>query len=397
MKTLLSRWIERYEAFKYPAFDHKLVTFSGLSEQLTFFEDKAAVKKEVAGYSLEGRPIHKLTWGIGSKKILVWTQMHGNESTATRAVFDLFSCLLGENDLGFDKDTLYNQIQLIVIPMLNPDGSERFIRRNALGIDPNRDAAKQSTPEIQLLFKVLREVQPHWCFNMHDQRNLFNVKGSAQPATISFLSPSVDASDRLETNQKEAMQLIDLLNDGLQQYIPNAIGRFTHEFYPTASGDNIQQLGFRTILVESGGALNDPERAVARKMNFILLLESLFRIADDSWKEGSVERYLAIPENDQKLYDLVVRNVQFVVNGHTVKTDIAIRQEEYLDTTENSIRSIGKIADLGDLTYYHGYQEINGEGGTVFPSVRLGDIADFSIKMTNESTIKINNGLLSHE
>ena len=34
-----------------------------------------------------------------------------------------------------------------MVPMLNPDGAERFQRRNAQGIDINRDALLLQSPE----------------------------------------------------------------------------------------------------------------------------------------------------------------------------------------------------------------------------------------------------------
>jgi hypothetical protein len=40
--------------------------------------------------------------GNGKKKVLLWTQMHGDEPTATMASFDMFNFLEGKND-GFDS------------------------------------------------------------------------------------------------------------------------------------------------------------------------------------------------------------------------------------------------------------------------------------------------------
>ncbi|MGE4569643.1 MAG: hypothetical protein AB7C90_10745, partial [Bacteroidales bacterium] len=43
-----------------------------------------------AGDSAEGRSIWQLSWGKGPVPVLFWSQMHGNESTASRSLCDLF-------------------------------------------------------------------------------------------------------------------------------------------------------------------------------------------------------------------------------------------------------------------------------------------------------------------
>src|SRR6187401_2792579 len=45
---------------------------------------------ERAGASLEGRSINMITTGSGPFRVLLWSQMHGDEPTATAALFDVF-------------------------------------------------------------------------------------------------------------------------------------------------------------------------------------------------------------------------------------------------------------------------------------------------------------------
>ena len=54
------------------------------------------------GESGEKRAIYQVTAGTGPAKVLLWSQMHGNEATATMALFDIFNFLKAEND-GFDS------------------------------------------------------------------------------------------------------------------------------------------------------------------------------------------------------------------------------------------------------------------------------------------------------
>ena len=50
----------------------------------------------VIGHSEAGLPIHRIRIGTGKTKVLMWSQMHGNESTTTKSVFDLLRYLQSE-------------------------------------------------------------------------------------------------------------------------------------------------------------------------------------------------------------------------------------------------------------------------------------------------------------
>ena len=47
----------------------------------------------ISGFSVNNLPIYSLSYGLGDVKILIWSQMHGNESTSTKALFDFLSYL----------------------------------------------------------------------------------------------------------------------------------------------------------------------------------------------------------------------------------------------------------------------------------------------------------------
>jgi len=65
---------------------------------------------------------------IGSKKKFMWSQLHGNESTTTKALFDVLNILKEKNE--FSK-TILEQCTIKIIPMLNPDGARFYTRLNA--------------------------------------------------------------------------------------------------------------------------------------------------------------------------------------------------------------------------------------------------------------------------
>ena len=214
----------------------------------------------VPGKSVEGREIPMITIGNGKRNILMWSQMHGDEATATMALFDIFNFFHRED--GFDslRKDLMNTFTLCFIPVLNPDGMERFQRRNALGIDLNRDALKRSSPESALLKQVRDRLNPEFGFNLHDQDIRYTVGNTAKTATISFLAPAFDEEKSVNQLRLKSAQLISLLHDELQQLIPGQVAKYKDDYEPRAFGENIQKWGTSTILVEAGGFPGDPEK-----------------------------------------------------------------------------------------------------------------------------------------
>lgn len=150
------------------------------------------------GKSVLGQPVYQFSIGNGPVNVLAWSQMHGNESTATLAMLDLLYSMDKNTEL---KDRLFSKITLDFIFMLNPDGSEKWTRRNALDIDMNRDFLKESSPEIKILKKIAKEKKYDYALNLHDQRTIFTTDG-VHPATLSFLAPSFDQDRTLNENRK---------------------------------------------------------------------------------------------------------------------------------------------------------------------------------------------------
>ena len=82
-----------YPKYKVEGFSNKKVEPEFLQKRLGQVLSKAPdfFDTQVLGYSVEGRPIRMVSVGNGKVNILMWSQMHGNESTATRSIVDLLS------------------------------------------------------------------------------------------------------------------------------------------------------------------------------------------------------------------------------------------------------------------------------------------------------------------
>src|SRR6188508_1376936 len=112
-----------------------------------------SLKKDVKiiGKSVLGKPIYNYQKGNGKTKIYLWSQMHGNESTTTKALFDFINLLNNGSELA---DQLLNSFTFYCIPMLNPDGAKLYTRANANTIDLNRDSQDLTQPESNILRAV---------------------------------------------------------------------------------------------------------------------------------------------------------------------------------------------------------------------------------------------------
>ncbi|HMO40106.1 MAG TPA: M14 family zinc carboxypeptidase [Saprospiraceae bacterium] len=329
-----------------------------------------------AGQSIEGRDIYRVSIGSGPTQVLLWSQMHGDEPTATMAIMDIFNFFSKTGD-EFDelRQKLQRELTITFIPMLNPDGAERFTRRNALGVDLNRDALRLQCPESQILKNIRDELQADWGFNLHDQSRYYSAGRAPKTATISFLAPAYNYEKDINEVRGNAMRMIGLLNGILQQYIPGQVGRYDDTFEPRAFGDNIQRWGTSTILIECGGQPNDEEKQYIRKLNFVALLSSFDAIATRAYAQAGLEAYDRIPFNGgNNFYDLIVREAEVQKNGKWYVMDMGFRRNEVALNNNRSFYYKSSIAEFGDMSVFFGYDEITAQGhravpGKVYPTV----------------------------
>ncbi len=375
-------------------FRHRWLRPLHLVQKLSKFKRVDDLLIQVAGGSVEGRDIYTVKWGSGPIKILCWTQMHGNEPTATMAVIDLLNFLTSQDKYDELRELLKTKLQITFVPMLNPDGAEAFTRRNALGIDPNRDALVQQTPEIQTLLKVVEELKPDWCFNLHDQRNIFSVGDTKNTATISFLAASADIAKTLTPTRQLAMSLIGIMNEALNDTLPGKIGKYTDEYYHRALGEHFHKNEIPCVLIESGAYKGDPTRDRARQANFLALIKAFETIAKGKLDTTEIERYLAIPQNTTNMLDLVIRDCEVSLKGQTIKMDIGLLYEEKPNFDTNQLERYFILNDLGDLQYQFGIEEERGGLlDTPYQDLKLGAPANFIFKMKNNTVLEFINGI----
>jgi hypothetical protein len=341
--------------------------------------NKESIKKDVKiiGKSVLGEPIYRYQKGNGITKVYLWSQMHGNESTTTKALFDFINLLNNGSDLAkqlLDKFTFY------CIPILNPDGARLYTRVNANNIDLNRDSQDLTQPESNVLRNAYEEFKPDYCFNLHDQRTIFGVANSGKPATLSFLAPSYNEDRDINDSRLKAINLIASINDVLQTYIPGQIGRFDDSFNLNCIGDTFQYLGTPTILFEAGHYKEDYEREITRKFVFMSLVSSFDILSENDIVCNRNDKYLNIPQNNVVFFDFMYKNVKINYDGNEIITNFVAQYKEEL--IDNKINFNAYIVEVGDLKGKFGHFEYDAKGALFqnnFNNLPIeGNIADFN-------------------
>lgn len=362
---LIRQLWELHPEFEEAALSQRRIKHKDLQPLIEKYMQQPDFNVRQVGTSIEGRSLNLISIGTGKTNVFLWSQMHGDESTATMAIFDIFN-FISSDKFKDEKTALFKNVTLHFLPMLNPDGAEAFQRRNTLGIDINRDALRLQSPEGKTLKRIRDSLSADFGFNLHDQSKYYNAESSGNPATISFLAPAYNYEKDVNEVRGNAMKLIVGMNAELQKFIPGQVAKYNDDFEPRAFGDNIQKWGTSTILIESGGFLNDPEKQEIRKLNFVAILSALFSISNQDYKMLDINDYKKIPENDSKLFDLILTGLQYELLGETYILDFGINNQE-IPKGKNGFYYKSQIADQGDLSTNYGYKSRDLSGYKIKP------------------------------
>ncbi|HQZ83025.1 MAG TPA: M14 family zinc carboxypeptidase [Pyrinomonadaceae bacterium] len=318
-----------------------------------------SVKIAEVGRSNAGREIYQMEFGAGPLKVFLWSQMHGDEPTATSALVDIFSYLATHKDTPWVKD-LAAKLTIRAIPMLNPDGAELYTRRNLQGIDINRDALDLATPEARLLKSLQNQWHPNIGFNLHNQQELTAVDHTGKQAAISFLVVYGDEEKTETDGLVRNKRIVSAMTKAIETYIPGHIARYGDEWTPTAFGDNFSAWGTPVILIETGALVGQKELYLA-KINFIAIMTAFSSLATGSQATTSTLGYDTLPRNASgTLASFIFRNVQAVPNGNRAMPpiDIAAVAARRRASFTTSIR----ITRVGDVNGLRGLEEYDAAG-----------------------------------
>lgn len=367
---MFAKAFEHYDTFRENRLTKRRFSSDLWQELMAEWSTNFAVR--ILGKTQEGRPIQEISWGEGRIDIIAWSQMHGDEATATLALADIFRLLSSSGDFSHEiKQKLHQKITLRIIPRLNADGAERWQRETALGIDMNRDATKQNSVEARILSVWADEIKPSFAFNLHDQNRLYSVGNGPEQTHIAFLATTGDEDGTWTTSRLRAGQICQRMLSQIQPIIPGKIAKWTDEYESRAFGDTFSSRGYGLVLLESGGAGWDLEKHSLRKLNACLIIDALCAIADGSYAVESITEYEALPTNERAIVDIKIKDAPL---SSTVRADVLFNLVE-TPMTDGRIHYSWMVEKIGDMSPFFGLTEIDGKDLHLSPesSIALGE------------------------
>jgi len=352
------QWLDQYDGLRVDGLDRRDFQPEAWWEVvLPLLTPARGFSVDTVAHSVEHRPLRHVRWGEGRISVLLWSQMHGNESTASMALADVFR-FLGEHPQDPLVARLKQSLSLHFMPILNPDGSARFQRRNAQNIDINRDARALATPEARALDALRARVQPVFALNLHDQRPGTRAGDSERGVAIALLAERPDdRNDDTDPVLASAIQIAAAMRIALEPHIGGHIARYDSTFNPRAFGERMAMHGASDVLVESGGIEGDPEKQQLRRLNALLLLAALDAMATGEYAQLPAALYQDLPENARTWPDLIIRNATIIAPGQP-----AVRADVQVNFTHPLAFREGKVSDIGDLADVKARRSVDAEG-----------------------------------
>jgi hypothetical protein len=356
---MFNNFYQHYHSFQETRIKKRRFTDEVWKELVHEWSKDPQFKITEVGKSFEGRAIHEIRFGEGPIKIAAWTQMHGNEATATMSITDIMRFLSEKSDEFIEiRKILHQKVSIHILPKLNPDGAHNWKRETALGIDMNRDAQTMVTPEAKLLSNWADQIKPHFSFNLHDQNRLYSAGNTANQTHIAFLATPGDMQGTWTLSRMRSAKLANRLTRQIKPYLDNKIAKWTDEYERRAFGDTFQSRGYGLLLIESGGAAWDLEKQSLRKYNACLLLDAFYAIAEGKWEEENLQFYQELPHNEKSIVDIKIKNAP-INPDKNVRADLVFKIKETAQIN-SEINYSWILDDIGDMSHLYGLIEIDG-------------------------------------
>jgi hypothetical protein len=253
------------------------------------------------------------------------------------------------------------------VPMLNPDGAERFQRRNAQGIDINRDALLLQTPEGRVLKALRDRLQPVLGFNLHNQSWRTSAGKTAKPASISLLAAAFDEPRTETPGRLLAKRACAVIRQTVEALAPGQVARYDDEFEVRAFGDNLTKWGTPVVLIETGPYAGTSADRELVKLNVVAILTALDALATGAVQGADARLYESLPVNDSSLYTVIIKNAS-IVTGTGIEPftgDIALGSSRVVRKDAKGDREAVqalRVEDLGDMRVFDALETVDAGG-----------------------------------
>ncbi|CAN5460721.1 hypothetical protein BH09SUM1_BH09SUM1_24130 [soil metagenome] len=340
------------------------------------------------GESEEGRTLHTLRFGRGKRRVMLWARQHGDESDCTAGL----AMVLHELILRCDEPPyalILDKLELGVFPMVNPDGVARFTRRNAQGIDINRDAVARATPEGRAILAVAKSFNPEYCFNLHDMNPRKSCEGKNLVA-IAFQAGPFEQRDIDNPVRLKAKKICGIMAEEARPFAPENIARYTADYMHRAFGDSMMRMGVSSILIEAGGwREEDGGDDFVRKIFALTLLRGLHAIAAGEDADAESHSYDVLPFDSGARFADILLEGGIILNGtgaSPFRGDVSMNAIPNVGRAHEPIREEGTIENIGDLEDDLAKNRFSIEGKVVMPGFIA---AAPDLKLDEESAMQL--------
>ena len=280
------------------------------AEMVSFIEglDKKCgfMKMEIIGKSEGGKSIPALYFSSSrqfraneEKKplALIYCQQHGNEPAGKEAGLILAS------GLADGKRNRFENFDLILIPMMNPDGADLGVRKNANGMDLNRDHAALTQLETIALHRLFRKWIPEITLDVHE----YNAVSRAW--VEKGIIKNADAMLGGVTNINIDSRISDFSRETFIPEFGKSVGEKGLTFYRYVVGFPFDGERMRY----STTAINDGRQSMGIYNTFSFILEGKKYSDQENYLERRTTGQLAALESFLEMVDLHGRQMQTVV------------------------------------------------------------------------------------
>ena len=218
----------------------RVTSYDSLQAFLKEVGSTAIVHVEPLAKSKRGRTLavanisSSKTFGEDPRKlrVLVFGQQHGDEHTGKEAL----TMLLAKFASG-DLDALLKKIDLLVVPQMNPDGSELYQRRTTDSLDLNRNHLLLTSPETRALHDLFYQWLPQVTLDVHEYSTM-----SRSWSDSGFIRIA-DTQLGMLTNANTSPEIRDLQHKNIFPYIAGYMqgqGYFFQEYIVGSPSDRVR-------------------------------------------------------------------------------------------------------------------------------------------------------------
>lgn len=220
--------------FHTPAFSEGQEEFTSQEQMMAFLleldQQTDHMRMEIIGQTFEGRDIPMLVFTKSEneesedfkQKPTAWlqAQIHGNEPAAGESALAI-AYKLAKEELG---EELLNDINVVIVPRMNPDSAYYFERYSTKQLDGNRDHFNLEMPELQIIHSAFNRYLPEVVIDAHEYGAELTYK---------------------EVGEEGAIKYHDvLLQSGKNLNIPESIRDISDEYLVESAFKDLDQEGF---------------------------------------------------------------------------------------------------------------------------------------------------------